>query len=237
MPYLQLISDEDLVTATKNLLDKAANIKVAAERTMHRNVVDPFSSIFQIVGFELNYDEWLTGEITRQAQKSLQNHVGDFHQNILGCVEGWVNKRTGNVIDLVNDDKKIIAEVKNKHNTVKGSDLVGLYDTLELAVEPKMSIYNGYMAYYVTIIPNKAERINKPFVPSDNKKGQRRAENEDIRIIDGASFYELVTGDLNALRNLFSVLPRVISNQVGRVFDAKEIEVLTGLFDGAYGDV
>ena len=236
MAYLNWISDEILIEAATNLLDKAANIKEKSKKNVNKNVIDPFSSLFQLGGSELQYEEWLTGEITRQAQKSLQNHVGAFHQNILGSISGWENKKTGSVIDLVNLDKKIIAEVKNKHNTVKGSDLVGVYDTLSGAVTEKMSVYKDFTSYYVTIIPPKSHRFDRPFTPSDNKKGQRREANEKVRIIDGASFYELVTGDPNALRDLYKILPTVISKITGRQFLDDEIESLTALFVGAYGE-
>lgn len=235
MAYLNWISDEDLIEATRKLLEKANTIKVAAEKNVNKNVVDPFSSLFQIGGFGLGYAEWLTGEITRQAQKSLQNHIGDFHQSILGYVDGWDNKKTGSVIDLVNDERKVIAEVKNKHNTVKKSDLGDVYDTLADAVLPKISIYKGYTAYYVTIIPSKSVRFEKPFTPSDNKKGQRKEANDRILEIDGASFYQLVTGDPGALRDLFAVLPTVISAITGKQFEESEITSLIDLFHGAYG--
>lgn len=235
MAYLHWITDEALTQATKNLLDKAANIKIQAERNINRNVIDPFSCLFQLGGFGLQYDEWLTGEITRQAQKSLQNHVGDFHQNILGSITGWENKKTGSVIDLVNLERNIIAEVKNKHNTVKGSDRVGVYDTLSNAVTEKMSVYKDFTSYYVTVIPPKSDRIDRPFTPSDNKRGQRREVNEKVREIDGASFYELVTGDSNALRDLYRILPAVISELTGHVFLEEEIESLGALFVSAYG--
>lgn len=236
MAYLNWISDEALFEATNKLLAKAADIKKAAEKNVNKNVIDPFSSLFQIAGFELTYEGWMTGEITRQAQKSLQNHVGDFHQNILGSVTGWENKRTGSVVDLVNTERGIIAEVKNKHNTVKGSDQVGTYDTLANAVGDKMSVYKGFTAYYVTIIPAKAIRFDKPFTPSDNKKGQKREANEQVRTMDGASFYHLVTDDEHALRDLFNVLPTVISDLINKKFEAGEVEALLQLFSGAYGE-
>lgn len=43
-------------------------------------------------------------ETTRQAQKTLQNHIGDFHQNILGSVDGWINLKVGSIIDLISED-------------------------------------------------------------------------------------------------------------------------------------
>lgn len=38
-------------------------------------------------------------------KKSLQNHVGEFHQNILGSLLGWENLGTSQVGDLVSNDR------------------------------------------------------------------------------------------------------------------------------------
>jgi len=77
------------------------------EEKFGKNVIDPFAAIFEMSGFELNYKAWYKNEISRQAQKSLQNHVGNFHQNILGHCSGWMNKETGNVIYLVSDTTSV----------------------------------------------------------------------------------------------------------------------------------
>lgn len=95
----------------------------------------------------------------------------------------------------MSEENKIIAEIKNKYNTVSGGKLSDLYHTLDKLVMPKTSIYKGYTAYYVTIIPKSKTRHNKPFTPPDKATGERCPENERIRVIDGASFYDLVTGE------------------------------------------
>lgn len=235
MAYLKWISDQDLNDATQKLLHKAKETLTTVERDINKNVVDPFSAIFQMGGFSISYDEWLIAEKTRQAQKSLQNHVGDFHQNVLGSVKGWRNQKTGNIIDLICKERKILAEVKNKHNTVTGGSLSDLYKNMDSLVSPKNSNFKDYTAYYVTIIPKKPEPIDKPFTPSDRNRGQQCTSNELIRVIDGASFYNLVTEDKNALRDLFLVLPIVIENLTDRKFDDNELESILSLFRSAYG--
>lgn len=97
-------------------------------------------------GFGIDYDTWLKSETTRQAQKTLQNHIGDFHQNILGYSKGWTNMKVGNVIDLASEENKAIAEIKNKYNTISGGKLSDLYNSLDKLVSPKSSIYKGYTA-------------------------------------------------------------------------------------------
>src|SRR4051812_10856612 len=121
MAYLKWIDDENLIFSVKHLLAKS----VAARKGVkfEKNVIDPFSAIFQIAGFEIDYNGWYESEATRQAQKTLQNHVGDFHQNILGHSKNWINKKTGSVIDLVSEKFHFVAEVKNKYNTISGGKL------------------------------------------------------------------------------------------------------------------
>lgn len=235
MQLLPWISDKFLFGAVEKLLIIADKSLQRSETDFNKNVLDPFSAIFQIAGFNISHDEWLIAEKTRQAQKSLQNHVGDFHQIILGGVANWENLETGQIMDLVNHDKKIIAEIKNKYNTVKGSDLSGLYQAMENLVSNKYSTYKGYTAYYVTIIPKKPTRINTIFAPSDKEKGTKFSENPAIRIIDGASFYEIVTGEPNALLNLYQTLPTVIQKLTGREFTSETKSQLIKYFELAYG--
>jgi len=114
------------------------------------------------------------------------------------------------IVDIVNDERRIIAEIKNKHNTIKASDKIGLYDTFKNLVLVKTGKYHDYTAYYVEIIPKNPARCEKMFAPSDRKTGHKAPENERIRQIDGASFYALATGYDNALALLYKALPEAI---------------------------
>ncbi|MCA9995818.1 MAG: Eco47II family restriction endonuclease [Anaerolineales bacterium] len=165
----------------------------------------------------------------------MQNHIGTFHQNVLGAVAGWHNLGTGSVVDLVNPERKLIAEVKNKYNTISGGKLAELYGTLERLVMPKASDYKDYTAYYVSIIPRRPERYERPFTPSDKEKGARCPRNELIREIDGSSFYELVTGDPNALQSLYAALPTVIQVVVGSLQQMRDADLLKQYFAAAFG--
>lgn len=237
MALLDWIDDNNLETSVEKLLtvSKKAILASNDDSKLYRNVVDPFSAVFQMGGFDLTSDDWLKNEKTRQAQKTLQNHVGEFHQNILGCVDGWNNLGAGNIVDLRSDTRKIIAEVKNKHNTVTGGNLKDVYDNLAGEVMPKSSKYNGYTAYFVTVIPKKAVRFNYPFTPSDKTTGTKKPSNEQIRSIDGASFYQLVTGSQTALKDLFEVLPTVINSLLAvEQLNSKDRVLLNDLFSRAF---
>jgi len=210
MPYLSFIADDALISVVTHLLAVAQKARTKADKDFDRNVIDPFAVLFEMSGFKTDQAVWLAGEKNRQAQKSLQNHVGAFHQTILGMMNGWQDLGTGSVIDAVCPDKKLIAEIKNKHNTVKGSDKVKVYDHMETLVMTKGHQYKDFTAYYVEVIPKSGLRYNKEFTPPDSAKGQPRRANPLIRQIDGYSFYALATGVPDALEQLFMVLPDVI---------------------------
>ena len=234
MAHLEWISDVDLNSSILNLLEIAEKAKFNATRRFNKNVVDPFSALFEVSGFNFDFKTWTESEVTRQAQKSLNTHIGNFHQTILGHCKGWKNLGVGNVIDLVCEEKKIIAEVKNKHNTVTKGNLSSLYYSLDGLISPKKSIYKDFTAYYVTIVPKKPIRFDVEFSPSDKERGKKCEANSKIREIDGASFYELVTGSKNALEDLFNVLPSTIKKASEGKFNVKNEEKLKELFVTAF---
>ncbi len=212
MSFLEYITDDLLIKEVKSVLDVARKRKSEADKKFNENVIDPFGALFESTGFSVDHEFWKSSELIRQSQKTVQNHVGVFHQSILGHVTGWKNLGTGSGsgVDLVCEKNKIIAEVKNKYNTVTGGKLSDQYYSLEKLVMPKASTYKDYMVYFVTIIPKKPNKFILPFTPSDKEKGTKCPENQNIKIIDGASFFELVTGREFALKELYDVLPSVI---------------------------
>ncbi|MBU4380867.1 Eco47II family restriction endonuclease [Candidatus Parcubacteria bacterium] len=203
---LPFISNAKLFLAVETVLTRIKNA-TKDDRDFYKNSVDPFSAIFDASSAGISLKDWIGQEKARQRQKTLQNAVGEFHKVIIGSVTGWENLPVGKIIDVENIERKIIAEIKNKYNTTKGSDKKGLYDNLKFALKGE---YKGYIAYYVEIIPKSGAIYNKTFKPSDNKTKVNRKSNKNIRRIDGSSFYEIVTGDKNALEELYNVLPTAI---------------------------
>lgn len=235
MAYLNWIKDEDLIGSVEFLLNVAKTAQLTSKKKFHKNVIDPFSAFFQLTGFEMDFNTWEISEQTRQSQKTLEGHIGTFHQSVLGKVNGWKDLETGGAMDIISDDRKILAEIKNKHNTVKGANLSDLYKSMESAIMPKTSRFHGFTAYYVTVIPKKPIRFDYPFTPSDKSVGKKLTINEKIRIIDGASFYELVTGERNALEKLFNVLPTVILNLKSTTISPSDFKNLESYFKTAFG--
>jgi hypothetical protein len=241
MPYLTYINDVDLENFVVDLLKNGLKSKRSAEKNFTKNVIDPFATIFDAAISNINHDEWKKSEIVRQCQKTLTTRLGTLHQKILGKVDGWVDLGVGDEVDLKNDSRRIIAEVKNKYNTVTGGSLIDQYNSLSDKVSKKASSWFEYTAYFVNIIPKTSKRFNVPFQPSDRSTGSPVAKNVQVRKIDGASFYHLVTGRENALRELYCVLPTIIEKLMREKcmqegFEIRDKEKFAQYFNLAFGE-
>jgi len=175
----------------------------------YSNTIDIFGAVIDCKLLRINLDEWKKVEQPRQTQKTVQNVFGRLHQTIIGTVDGWEDLgRQGTIVDVINRKRKIICEIKNKHNTTKGNHKYAIYDDLDSLL--KRNEYKNYIGYYVEILPKNKKIYNEPFTPPDNRTSTRRKENKMIRKIDGKSFYEMVTGKEYAIRELYLLLPKIV---------------------------
>jgi len=233
--WLPFIENEEICRILGELKTASDEAKEKAEQSLSRNVIDPFTALFQMQLLSISAEEWPEVEKRRQIEKSLQNHIGNFHQKLLGAFSGWSDKKVGSVVDLVCEEKRIIAEVKNKHNTLKASDQSGLYDKLSGLVRKKGQQYYGFTAYYVEIIPKRPKRYNVPFTPADNTTGSRKAEDVLIRKIDGASFYALSSGYENALKQVYEIIPEAMETMGLMPVSLEDKAMLSKYFQDAFG--
>ena len=118
MSLLPFINDDSLYQATRTLVNAALSAQNRVEKNPYRNVIDPFSAQVDAARQGVSTDEWMEQEKSRQIQKAFSNALGDFHQDILGYMPGWDNAGRGGSYDVKNESLKVIAEVKNKHNTM-----------------------------------------------------------------------------------------------------------------------
>lgn len=232
MPYLSFIEDRDLILAVKKVIQKIELAKQHIDLKLYKNVLDPFSALFDGITHDISYDEWLASEKVRQIQKTMQNAIGEFHQDVLGSTAGCKNLGSGGGLDICHQEKGIIAEIKNKFNTTKGNHKVAIYDSIKSKL--KTEEYRDFIGYYVEIIPAGRKIYNKPFTPPDNKTKKRRPSNEAIRVIDGRSFYEMVTGEERSLQDLFEALPLVVADNFSYRFDKKQVREYGALFARAF---
>jgi Eco47II restriction endonuclease len=231
MAFLSYLSDEQFLPIIQTMIDKIKKKQDALDESLSSNTLDPFNALFQSAVLGLRLEYWTQLERARQLQKTFEHQMGFLHQSVLGALPNWTNLETGNVTDLVNENAKICAEVKNKFNTVKASDEAGIYDKL-LGLIGTSGVYRGFTAYYVSVVPKRPKPSDDTFTPSDNASGVRKPANVKIRRIDGYSFYALATGKPHALRELFEAIEPAVA-QVAKTKRTKQD--FESLFVAAYG--
>lgn len=210
--YLPFIDDEKLISAVS---DVVAAFPQADIVDIARNQLDPFGALFECVSSGYDMEAWKASEVARQAQKTIQNRIGDFHQTIFGSLQGCQDVPRGEGLDILNIENSWCAEIKNKHNTTKGNHKPKLYDDIALYVDSYSAQYGRpFIGYYVQVIPNRPIDIDKPFYPSDH--GSRRPQREDIREISGALLFDRITGKRDSLKKLYLTLPEVFENHFSR---------------------
>jgi len=146
--------------------------------------VDPFFTMMKMIALGLNKDQLISPIPINKSDKSYLNFHGKQWENlVLLKDEHW--EEPPRLLDVAKKDKSLVVEIKNKHNTVKKSDLKDIYDNMKICLEE-----DGYeLSIYTYMVPLNAVRVNKLFTPSDNQSGTRRPSNQNIIEMDGATFF------------------------------------------------
>ena len=72
----------------------------------------------------MSENEWLLSEKNRLSQKVLEMKIGHFHEDLMGKFLGYETLAKGHktCCDVQKKDETVVIEVKNRNNTIKGSD-------------------------------------------------------------------------------------------------------------------
>lgn len=202
--YLDFISDEDLL----NAIDKLYNVykKAHSEVTIkdfYKNKIDPIKLLFDQKFLGQDIEDVINLEIIRKKDKTISNGIGEFHEMLLGSIEGYSQYDVGSGYDIKADDNSVYIDVKNKHNTVKGSNLPNLYDDLIKYVDE--SDNEEARAYWAQIIANGS--FNEPWIIEKHGKKDPR-----VFKISADQLYSLMTGIDDAFKQLCMQLPIAIND-------------------------
>lgn len=202
MYNLGFISDENIFCHVKETINEYRNSITLTE--FNKNIVDPIKLTFDSKIYGKTFKETIESECIRQIDKSNTNKIGDFHQNIFKYLgEGWEVPKSG--YDIVNIEKNIFVELKNKHNTMNSSSAQKTYDTMQKTI----LLNDKATCYLVEVIAKKSQDISWNIT-----KDGERFSHERIRRMSIDKFYELVTGVPNAFKLLCEKLPKVIEDVI-----------------------
>ncbi|MFH1317309.1 MAG: Eco47II family restriction endonuclease [Candidatus Woesearchaeota archaeon] len=227
--YVDFVSDEEFLECVKWVCDAyPKNISEIDMKKLHKNTIDPIKQIFDMVTGELSYEDWLKKENFRQVDKTVNNRIGEFHQMLLGKIDGWSDLGVGDLtkVDLKKNDNGIFIELKNKENTVNADSKNKLREKIEAVLET----YPDSIVYWAYILSSNGDS------GEDMWKLKGFEDNVKVRKIWGKQVYQLITGDSDGLEKVWKALPIVISDIIKKKVNLPEqdLKILQDFFESAF---
>lgn len=205
--YLSFISDEHLLSCVENLhksyLKAKANV---SKKKFYKNKIDTIKLTFDAKFNDLDEETLIKTEINRQIDKSINNSIGTFHEQILGGITGF---EIGNLsgFDIKSTDDSLFADIKNKHNTMNSSSAESLFQKLAKYADT----YKQAKCYWVQVLAKNS--FNEKWFGEINGKEYSHSR---VYKISGDQFYKLLSGKDNALFELYQILPQAISDYLSK---------------------
>ncbi len=183
--YLQYISDEHLMQCVSTLYDAYVKAKSnISKKKFYKNKVDTFKLTFDASFNSISESDLIKSEINRQIDKSINNSIGTFHEQILGGIEGY---EIGNLsgYDIKAKDNTLFADIKNKHNTMNSSSSESLFQKLAHYADT----HKKSKCYWVQILATKS------FVQKwSGEINGKEYSHSRVYKISGDQFYKLLSG-------------------------------------------
>ncbi|PKP43907.1 MAG: Eco47II family restriction endonuclease [Bacteroidetes bacterium HGW-Bacteroidetes-13] len=201
--YLNFISDEHLLDCIGNLHKTYLKAKNnLSKKNFYSNKVDSIKLTFDAKFNNIDEESLIQSEILRQIDKSINNSIGTFHEQILGGIEGFeVGKLSG--FDIKAKDNTLFADIKNKHNTMNSSSAEALFQKLSRYAND----YKKAKCYWVQILAKGS--FCELWTGEINGKEYSHSR---VFKISGDQFYALLTGQNDAFYQLYKTLPTAIKD-------------------------
>ena len=176
---------------------------------------------------KIDSQSWVKNELIRQQDKTINNRIGDFHQRLLGKVEGWENLGTGNStkVDLKKTDNSIFMELKNKENTVNADSK----DQVRRKLTKILELYPNAQTYWAYLLSTNGDS-------GESTWRYHGEDNPKIKRIWGKKVYELVTGKSDALEQVWKAIPLAVADVLATNFklSSNELKKLKEFFVEAF---
>lgn len=218
--YVNFITDEHLLTCIGNLHNAYLKAKNnITKKNFYSNKVDTIKLTFDSKFNDIDEEKLIQSEILRQIDKSINNSIGTFHEQILGGIKGF---EAGNLsgYDIKATDNTLFADIKNKHNTMNSSAAEALFQKLKRYADD----YKQAKCYWVQILAKGS------FCElwSGDINGKEYSHSRVYKI-SGDQFYALLSGQQNAVFQLYKALPSAIKDYLKSVEETEEIAANSAL--------
>lgn len=213
--YLNFVSDEHLLECIKNLHNSYLKAKNnISKKSFYSNKVDTLKLTFDSKFNDISEEDLIQAEILRQIDKSINNSIGTFHEQVLGGIKDF---EVGNLsgFDIKAEDNTLFADIKNKHNTMNSSSSEALFQKLARYADD----YKKAKCYWVQILAKNS--FNENWKGDINGKEYSHSR---VYKISGDQFYALLSGQEDALFQLYKVLPTAISDYLNSLESENSIK-------------
>ena len=213
--YVDFISDEHLLNCIENLHKAYLRAKNnITKQNFYSNKVDTIKLTFDAKFNDINEDDLIQSEILRQIDKSINNSIGTFHEQILGGIDSY---EVGNLsgFDIKATDDTLFADIKNKHNTMNSSSAEALFQKLARYADD----YKKAKCYWVQILAKGS--FNHHWKGEINGKEYSHSR---VFKISGDQFYALLSGQDDALFQLYKALPKAIADYMNSAQSEQDIK-------------
>ena len=172
------------------------------KKSFYSNKVDTIKLTFDSKFNNIDEESLIKAEVLRQIDKSINNSIGTFHENILGGIKGFeAGKLSGYDIKAKNDT--LFADIKNKHNTMNSSAAEALFQKLARYADT----YKKSKCYWVQILAKSS--FCELWHGEINGKEYSHSR---VYKISGDKFYALLSGHEDALFQIYKKLPLVVND-------------------------
>ena len=213
---LDFISEENFKKHVRETIMKyGGKLESYDLKKFNSSLIDPIKLLFDKSVYRTSWEEIVNNEIFRQRDKSNNNDIGYFHQNICSYFDGCEVPKTGWDVIYRNDkgiklpDGDVVhtlyVEMKNKHNTMNSASSAKTY----IKMQSQILENDDCACLLVEAIAKKSQDI-KWAIKIDGYSKKHRL----IRRVSMDKFYAIVTGDDDAFCKMCMKLPSVIESVV-----------------------
>jgi len=175
--------------------------------------VDLMKKEMDKVCYNLTEEQWIEFDTNRVRDKQLNNKIGELHEYILShinndfeqCVKG------DTLVDMKKKDNTVFIELKNKYNTIKGSDV-------KVVIKKLQDLKKKYpdALCLIGIINGKDNESSKKLI---SKKGE-----PEVYMYTGSYLFELVTGNKDYYTNITNIINTHMKDWLKEEKEEKEKE-------------
>lgn len=205
---LGFISDEDIYEHVRTtVLQYRRHIDLDS---FNKNIIDPIKLTFDAKIYGQTVRQTIETECLRQIDKTNNNRIGYFHQNVFKYAGGgWEVPENGDKggFDVVNEKLHIFVEMKNKHNTMNAAS------SSDTHVKMQNKILHDDKATCMLVETIAKQSKNVTWALSVNENGRKQHySHERIRRVSIDKFYEIVFKDSTAFCKLCRALPDILDD-------------------------